>query len=545
MEKPKKNMTRRDFLNQVGRVGGAVAVFGAMDAVGLFGTPTYAMKSDFNLPKKGDLSNGKKNGKTIIILGAGIAGLSAAYEMSKAGYDCKILEARDRVGGRNWTVRAGTTETEIGGVSQTAQFARGEYFNAGPARIPQHHITMDYCRELGVPLEIFTNTNDHAYYYRESVGNLANTKIRKQMIKADIRGHVSELLAKAVNQSALDSELSSEDKERLLTYLRGEGGLNTNYQYSGSSARGYDILPAAGLEPGKVGDPYTLGQLLSSGMPNSISSEYSFNQQPNMFQPVGGMDAIPKAFEAHLPGKITFGAEVKEIRQSSDGVKILYTGKGKGNGAGSGNLREITGDYCICTIPLPVLSKISADFSSEMQRAIGSISYATTGKIGLQYKRRFWEEDERVYGGMTTTNLDINQIWYPSSGYGTQKGTVVGYYNFGNDAVALGDMSIAQRQAHALAQGAKIHGDTYKKELEAGFSLAWHKIEYSEGGWANYSASQRQNEYVTLNKPDGRIHLAGEHLSYMTGWMSGAIESALIAVGRIHEEVMQSPSVAS
>ncbi|WP_100407471.1 flavin monoamine oxidase family protein [Bacillus solitudinis] len=524
-----KILTRRDFLTQVGKVGGAVAVFGAMDTLGLFGSSVSA-NADFRAPKKSDLT-AKKTGKKVVILGAGIAGLCAAYEFSKAGYDCKILEARDRTGGRNWTVRGGTTETEIGGVAQTAKFDSDQYFNAGPARIPQHHITMDYCRELGVPLEIFTNVNETAYYYQENVGSLANKKIRKQAIKADIRGHVSELLAKAVNQSALDMPLTSEDASMLLDYLRREGDLNASFSYTGSSRRGYKELPGAGLTPGKIDTIYSLNEVLTSQMANNISSEYDFNQQVLMFQPVGGMDAIPRALEQQLPGKITFGAEVQEIRQTADGVRVVY--KGKGN---SGT-KEITGDYCICTIPLPVLKNIPADFSAEMQNAIKNIGYATTGKIGLQFKKRFWE-DERIYGGITTTNMDISQIWYPSSGYGSKKGIVVGYYNFGENAVNVGNLSFTQRQAHALSQGSKIH-DTYKIDFETAFSLAWHKIKYNEGGWASYSASDRKNYYPILNKPQGRIYLAGEHLSYMTGWMAGAFESARIAVSDIHEQVVK------
>nr|WP_273847811.1 flavin monoamine oxidase family protein [Halalkalibacter alkalisediminis] len=419
----------------------------------------------------------------------------------------------------------------MGGVAQTAQFDKGQYFNAGPARIPQHHVTIDYCRELGVPLEIFTNTNETAYYFQENVGALANKKIRKQEIKADIRGHVSELLAKAVNQSALDMPLSSDDVERLLGYLRREGDLNASFSYTGSGRRGYKELPGAGLTPETLDSIHSLSDILKSEMANNISSEYSFDQQVLMFQPVGGMDAIPKALESQLPGKITFGAEVREIRQTGDGVRVVY--KGKGNGG----MKEITGDYCICTIPLPVLKNIPVDFSSEMQNAIKSIGYATTGKIGLQFKSRFWE-DERIYGGMTTTNMDISQIWYPSSGYGTKKGLLVGYYNFGGNAVSVGDLSLTNREAHALSQGAKIH-DKYRSEFETSFSLAWHKIKYNEGGWASYSASDRQNYYPILNKPQGRIYLAGEHLSYMTGWMSGAFESARIAVSQIHEDVVK------
>ncbi|MET3507779.1 flavin monoamine oxidase family protein [Halalkalibacter oceani] len=531
----KRGMTRRDFLNRVGKVGGAVAVFGAMESLGLLSTSASA--SSFQPPTQGDLALTGRNGKRILILGAGIAGMTAAYELGKAGYDCHILEARQRTGGRNWTVRRGTQEQEINGEMQTATYDPGHYFNAGPARIPQHHVTMDYCKELGVPLEVFSNGNEHAFYYQENAGALSNQRYRKYEVKADGRGYVAELLAKAVNQSALDDPLTSEDAERLLEYLRREGGLSSDYTYQGSSNRGYGELPGAGDQPGTLGQLHSFTDLLQSGMMNNFSSEYSFNQQMMMFQPIGGMDQIPKALERKLPGKITFGAIVREIRQTNGGVRIVYT-------TGSGGTQSMSGDYCICTIPLPVLKKIPADFSAEMKNAMNQIGYATTGKIGLQFKSRFWENEDRIYGGITTTNMDINQIWYPSSDFLAQKGILVGYYNFGNNAVALGNMSLAERQAHALAQGTKIHPQ-YAAEFETGFSLAWHKIRYNEGGWASYSESDLQNYYPILNRPQGRVYLAGEHLSYYTGWMAGAFESARKVVTEIHEQVMKEEPVSA
>lgn len=529
-EKLDKVVTRRDFLNQVGKVGGAVAVYGAMDSLGLLGSSMFANATSFNAPKKSDLVMANKMGKKVVILGAGIAGLASAYELSKAGYDVHILEARDRTGGRNWTVRGGTVETEINGVKQVSKFDKGQYMNAGPARIPQHHVTIDYCRELGVELEAFTNVNEAAYYYQENVGPLSNTKIRKREIKADTRGYVAELLSKAANQTVLDENLTSQDIERLTAYLTRDGALNSSRKYSGTSYRGYTESPGAGLKPGTVGTPYKFSQILESGMMNHISSEYSFDQQMMVFQPVGGMDSIPKALEAKLPGKITFGAEVQEIRQTSDGTRVVYKVNGK--------TKEMTGDYCICTIPLSVLKNIPADFSPEMINAMKNISYAPTGKIGFQFKNRFWETEDRIMGGMTTTNMDVNQIWYPSYGYLSQKGVVIGYYNFGQAALDLGNMTIAQRERHALAQGAKIH-KSYTSEFENSFSVAWHKIKYNEGGWVSYTASDRQNYYPILNQPQGRIYLAGEHLSYLTAWMAGAFESARVAVTQIHERTLQ------
>jgi monoamine oxidase len=532
-----KSMTRRDFLNQAGKVGGAVAVWGAMESLGLLGH-SLASAKEFNAPKKSDLTRANKNGKKITILGAGIAGMAAAYELGKAGYNCKILEARDRTGGRNWTVRQGTTETEINGVKQTSKFDKGQYMNAGPARIPQHHVTLDYCRELGVELEVFANSNEFSYYYQENAGPLSNQKIRKGTVKSDTRGYVSELLAKVADKTSLDSPLTKDDIEKLTAYLKREGDLSTDYTYKGSSRRGYKELPGGGHQPGTIDQPYSFSELLQSGMMNNISGDYSFTQQPMMFQPVGGMDQIPKALEKQLPGIITFGAEVQEIRQTANGVRIVYKTKA------DRKTKEITGDYCICTIPLPVLKNISADFTEQMKNAIRSINYAKTGKIAFQFKNRFWEQDDRILGGITTTNMDISQIWYPSYGYLTQKGVLIGYYNFGQNAVDYGDLSLSQRQARALNQGAKIHPQ-YSKEFENSFSVAWHKIKYNEGGWAEYSASDLKNYYPILNEPQGRIHLAGEHLSYLTGWMAGAFESARIVVSRIHQDVLKEGKVPS
>ena len=138
----------------------------------------------------------------------GIAGLTAAYELGKAGYDCVVLEASSRPGGRNWTIRGGTTERDLDGHVQTARFGQGQYLNAGPARIAQWMVTMDYCRELGVAIEPLANQNASSYIYHEK-GPLSGTGIRYRTAKADVYGYISELLAKATDQGALDRTLSA------------------------------------------------------------------------------------------------------------------------------------------------------------------------------------------------------------------------------------------------------------------------------------------------------------------------------------------------
>ena len=114
----------------------------------------------------------------ILILGAGMSGLVLGYELGRLGYDYRILEARDRVGGLAWTVRRGTEHTEIGGERQVCTFDDGLYVNVGAWRIPFTHTgVLDYCRELNVPVELFVNEAEGAYFFYEgsAAGALANT----------------------------------------------------------------------------------------------------------------------------------------------------------------------------------------------------------------------------------------------------------------------------------------------------------------------------------------------------------------------------------
>src|SRR5712691_7150017 len=144
--------TRRDFLRQVGSVGGYRATYLTMQAMGLLSTAAVAEPLT--------LQRGEAHGTKVVILGAGVAGLSAAYELGKAGYDCTVLEARDRVGGRNWSIRRGTKLELTDGSRQVCEFDQDLYWNAGPARLPSHHqAILGYCRDFGVALEVEVNTN--------------------------------------------------------------------------------------------------------------------------------------------------------------------------------------------------------------------------------------------------------------------------------------------------------------------------------------------------------------------------------------------------
>ena len=475
---------------------------------------------------------GSGEGKEVLILGAGLAGMASAYELGKLGYRCTILEARDRVGGRCWSVRNGSTseETELG--FHAAGFDEGLYFNAGPSRIPHHHgLTLHYCKELKVPIEVYSNVNENTYYYSEGRGPLSNRKIRVREVHNDVRGWMAELLAKGLDGGKLDAGMSREDVLKVIEYLRAEGGLDIDKLYKASARRGYADTPGAGTMEGRLGEPWTLAALLGSGLldPEFYNvAEYTYELQGNLFQATGGMDRIAAAFGKAVGDRIQFNAEVIAIRKQEKGVTVDYKDKeGK---------KRISAEWCICTIPLPVLSNIDHNFSSDVSRAIDNVVYMSTGKIGLQFKRRFWEEDEGIYGGITHTNNQLTQIFYPSSDYLSGKGILIGYYNFNDKAVATGKLSYADRERLAREKGALIHPQ-YGKEFEKAYSVSWHKTRYSLGGWALYSAEERQTLYKSLLEPDGGVYFAGEHMTWLNAWMAGALESARSVVAALHSRV--------
>jgi monoamine oxidase len=254
-------------------------------------------------------------------------------------------------------------------------------------------------------------------------------------------------------------------------------------------------------------------------------AEYTYELQMTMFQAVGGMDQIALALEKRVADCLKLGAEVTNIQNQADGVKVVYKDQQ--------GTHELAGDLCICTLPLPVLSNLTHNFSADVSRAIDFVPYIQTGKIGLQFKRRFWEEDEQIYGGITHTNNELTQIFYPSYDYLSQKGILIGYYNFNEKAQRAGELSYAQREQLALQKGQLIHPQ-YPKEFEQSFSVSWHKQPYSLGGWALYSPEERQTHYQALLKPEHNVYFAGEHTTYLTAWMAGAFESARSVVTAVH-----------
>jgi len=513
------SVTRRGFLTKVGQAGGYGAAFATMNALGLL--PRLASDaSQIDLPK--DAGKGVR----IVILGGGIAGLVSAYELGRAGFDCTILEARDRPGGRNWSVRNGTTVEFIDGTKQTAQYiGAGSYFNAGPARLPSIHKTiLSYCKELDVPLEVFVNTNRSTLTVSDKAFD--GKPIEQREVINDTRGHIAELLAKSVNQGALDQELSKEDREQLLVLLRSFGDLRDGV-YRGSSRAGVSRLPGAGDATEQSKTPLDLHSLLQSNLWANLTQEESLEMQATMFQPVGGMDRIPYGFAKRLGKVIQFRAVVKEIRKTPAGVRIAY--------AQNGGDRSVTADYCICTLPVNLLKSIPNDFSQNVKRAIEATHYNDSYKIAWESKR-FWETEYNIYGGISwLQGGPINMVWYPSGGLESEMGVLLSGYGLQSLPAfnALPNME-AKLEASRAAVERLFPG--HGQNLRSPIYVAWEKIPYNQGAWVG-QAGYYAGPYRAFIEPDDRIYFAGDHCSHVVTWQEGAALSAQRTVSMIAERV--------
>lgn len=523
------SLTRRELLTLIGSVAGSSASYTAMAGMGLT-TP-----SDYKGPIR---LEGDPKGASVLILGAGLAGMVAAYELRKAGYTVQVLEYNARAGGRNWTLRGGDRYTELGGITQRCEFDKGLYINPGPWRIPHHHHgVLDYCRRFSVALEPYVQVNYNAYAH--STQAFGGVPKRFREIQADYQGQIAELLAKATQQHRLDELVTREDQEMLLESLKEWGALDAHHAYvpgrESSERRGYEKLPAGGLSAVPVfsRDLLPFGPLLHSRLWSAIGAGQNFEMQTMLFQPVGGMDRIGDAFKRQVGELIRYNAKVTRIEQAPDQVRVRYVDAVRG-----GEPRTATADWCLCTIPLSVLSQIEIDVGADMQAAINAVPYAASTKIGLQFKRRFWEEDEHIYGGITYTNLPIRVIAYPNNGYhDAGKGVLLGGYMFGPNAYEFTSLPPAERVRRAVDYGAQIHPQ-YRTEFDNGIAVAWHRVPWTLGCLGVWSDERRAEHYRNLCQIDGRIVLAGEHASYLPGWQEGAVLSSLDAITRLHQRVV-------
>lgn len=547
--KPESGVSRRSFLHMVGAAGGAAAVYETMVVLGMVREP-HAWAGPPRLAK------GSGSGKSVVILGAGVGGIAAALELIGAGYEVTILEAQNRIGGRSLTARRGDVvaeeSLEHGRVEQTCRFDEGDglYINLGPGRLPYHHRrALHYAVACNVALEPYVMTTAANRF--QSDKGLGGAATARRVIDTDIRGYVSEMLAKAVGRGIFDDQLNGDDQVRLLELLRVFGDLDPHDRYAGSTRAGCEreltIHDACGAPV-----PLPLKQLLSARFwERRFYQPEDYEWQATLFQPIGGMDQLVRGMAAALPaGVVRLQHVITKIELGEkDGVTVSW------RDAQSGATGSEEADFCISNIPLPILAKIPANFAGDFQVAVDLARFDPTCKVGWQADSRFWENDPaQIFGGITYIDHPITQMWYPSNDYLGQvvcgadaegkrvrgsigKGTLTGAYNYDEDALAMGRMTPSQRLLLARQGGLKLHKE-FKDPAgpvpdSKGISIAWQNVPYQNGGWANWNFVGAETAYERLLAPDRDFYVVGDQVSTLPGWQEGAMMSAEHVVEQI------------
>ncbi|MDX1491648.1 MAG: FAD-dependent oxidoreductase [Pseudohongiellaceae bacterium] len=512
-------VTRREFLNLLAATSGTAAVLGVTAALGMIPNSTHA-----SVPK---LQGPKGDKRKVLVLGAGMSGLTVAYEMDKAGYDVTLLEASNRAGGRVFTVRSGTLIDEIGN-PQVCDFDDDPhmYFNAGAARIPStHKNVLHYCRELGVELEMFINENKDAWIQDDNI--MGGQRIRNRELSTNVRGFLGELMAKSMQEEDMDSQFTDEEAEIILSLVRSFGDLDENYQYTGSNRAGYASGDYVTHTVQKA--MIDIRDLLKAQALRIVLTDNEGETGPMLMQAVGGNDNIPYGFVRKIQDKIQFNSQVTEIELQDDGVRVEYIVDEQRH--------SIEADYCFNCIPSHLVTGLKTNLPDDYIQALKYIRRGTAIKGAFQAKERFWEY-EGIYGGISWTNQYIRQIWYPAHAIHAEKGVVLAAYNYG-DGLPFTQMNQNQRIEMMLSQGEKVHPD-YRDKVEKGITIAWHRMNHMLGCSARWSVNTDEEKaiFARLQAPvDGKYWCIGDQVSHHPAWMESAIQSAHFAMAELERRV--------
>jgi monoamine oxidase len=449
--------------------------------------------------------------KRVIIIGGGIAGLVAAFELKRQGHDPLILEAQHRVGGRVRTIR---------------DFAPGLYAEAGAMRIPRvHDLTLAYCDLFGLEMRPFVMGNPKTLVHINGQRmTVAEADEAPEKLPFDLADH-----EKGKTWTQLWNEATQEFREQFE-----EGGVESLdsllHSYDQYSTR--EFLVMRGFSEGAL-ELYGVMSFREANMNAAVVEqlrEIVGRSFEDMQEIAGGMDLLPRAFYENLKPYVRFGAEVTTIEQSPDSVTVHYKGP-----AGR---TSVTGDYAISAIPFSVLRDIEilgTGFSRPKQKAIRELNYNASGKILFQVRHRFWEWEDGIVGGTTVTDLPIRRICYPSfSDPNDERGTLLASYTWGQDALRWGAMDDEDAIEQALEDVAQVH-PSITKEFEVGAVQNWYDDPWARGAFALFEPEQETRLQESIVAPEGRIHFAGEHTSLYHAWIQGALESGIRAAKEIHE----------
>ncbi|MCL6261738.1 FAD-dependent oxidoreductase [Aquiflexum sp. TKW24L] len=457
-------------------------------------------------------ASGQKTKKKVIVLGAGLAGLTAAWELVQAGHEVIVVEARNRSGGRVLTLREGFTSgltAEAGGMS-----FNDNYFNL-----------LHYVKLFNIPYEslstpVIRNTGGNTVYHLRGRRIVpANGKIdwpydlKPEEREGSLTDRYIQPLLNGVKDTSLSNSLydwaRSMDNKTLQQVLA----------ESGASEGAQEII--------RVTTWYADREARASAARNLLPVLQGAGSK-NVYSFPGGVDNLSTAFAVRLGERIRFGAEVVSIKNDPNSVEVMVSIAGK--------QESIRADRVVCTIPFTVLKNIniSPSLSPPKKDIIANLSYAPTTRVFLEVKERFWEGNGE--NGSAMTDLTIGQVQkHPmiKTGREGDRAILEGHAR-GQDAIQLDKMSNDNRLKFALEQMNKVHPTVFDY-YEGGISKSWQLDPYALGAYSLFLPGQITSWLPEIIRPEGRIHFAGEHTSIYSASMEGAIESGARAAKEINE----------
>lgn len=503
-------LTRRQFLRRLGITTGA-----ALSTSLLTDLNTFAQAAP-------EQKRASTTGQPIhvVILGAGLAGLCAAYELEKLGHKVTILEAESK---------------HIGGRARTLRFGNGLYGEAGAMRIPlRHELTRHYVKEMGLALRPFVHFNPEAYYF------LRNQRVRIKDAKK--LNAFFELAANERDQTP-DDWWKRAVTDRAFGLSDAEKADLTANSFSTSGVGALDqlslqqVLENSGLSPEALellAVTYGSETSLPTAATEALREELLEVWSKDFHEIVGGTDTLATALAARLKSKPKLGCEVIQIEQNRllSRAAAIYKERGK--------TQRVEGDFVLCTLPFSVLGRLQLpnDFSGSKQRAIRQLNYDSSTKVLAITKQRFWESEDKIFGGGTYTDLPTGTTYYPSNNaqakdpsISSSESVFLASYTWGQAARRLASLEHAEREKLTLEHLSRVHPQLQQKGMvHRTASWCWDTHRWSSGAFSWFLPGQHSALHRHIIAPEGRVHFAGEHASLTHTWMQGAFESALRAV---------------
>jgi len=445
----------------------------------------------------------------VIVLGAGLAGLTAAWELDQAGHEVVVVEAQMRPGGRVLTLREGFTpglSAEAGAMSFSDSYQNLIHYMK-LFEIPFAPLATSAVRSAGASVLY------HLRGKRIKAGINENTdwpfdltdEERKLGLAGILQKYLLSVLAGVSDVSPSDTFpdwVRAHDQKTLLE-LAAERGASKGAQ---------DLLRSTSWFADMRHDESAAASLLSD--------LYLFFRGQTAYGFPNGVDALPIAFASRLGERIRYGTEVIRIEQSSEQVEVIVkTG---------GMLNRLTADRVVCAIPFSVLRHIEVDppFSPSKQEVISGLEYGPVTRVYLQVSQRFWES-EGVTGG-AYTDLSIGQVQeHPIFRTGMEGNrAILEAHVRGDAAPTLDTMTEDERLRFVLAEMEKVHPGI-SKYYEGGQSKSWQNDPWARGAFSKFRLGQMTDWLPRIAKPEGRIHFTGEHTSIFPATMEGAVESGV------------------